>query len=240
METNQEHTPSHHTLPVLARDEVEQLLPDYAFGELDASSVARFEVSIGTYPDLQEELMLITDTFASVEKEFEEIERTNAHRLKNLSVHVQDRLGKENERKAHRWRLMRFFVPALATCAVIAIISMPRGFTDYVLRRTVDANTDNALVFKPEEIRGLEDNQIVEAGLLEADASLNDKALANMIDKELSAQESKMATRLLRKETLKALAQNTSPFRGYFDNSAEMQDANDEDVANVAAALTEM
>jgi enoyl-[acyl-carrier-protein] reductase (NADH) len=61
-----------------------------------------------------------------------------------------------------------------------------------------------------------------------------------VIEKELTAQENKIATGMLRKETLKALAQNKSAFRGYFDNSAEMQEVTDEDVANVAAALTEM
>jgi hypothetical protein len=240
METNTDGTTTNNSLPILVRAELELLLADYAFGELDASNATRFEASIGAYPDLQEELALITDSFAELDKEFQAIDRVNAQRLKNLTVHVQNRLAKENERKAHRWRLMKFFVPALATCAVIAVVSMPRGFTDYVFRRTVSANTDNALIFQPEEIKGLEDNQAVAAGLLDADASLSDKVLSSVMEKELTAQENKMATKMLRKETLKALAQNKSAFRGYFDNSAEMLDVTDEDVASVAAALTEM
>jgi hypothetical protein len=227
--------------PVLTRTEVENLLADYAFGELEAPEAARLEASLPSYPDLQEELLCIQESFAAVEGEIEALERTNAQRLRNLSIHVQDRLKKDAERTIRRWQWFRILVPSLAVAAAIAVVVVPNSISDYVRTRFgAGANSENTLALQADEIKALEESQALTVGLLDVDATLNDKALADAIDDQLSAQENKAASRMLHKETMKTLARNTSAFQDYFDNSAEMQHVTEEDVANVAAALTEM
>ena len=114
--------------PILSREEVEAFLPDYAFGDITASDKARVEASLGTYPDLAEELRLIQESFEAVQPEFEALDRQQTQRLKNLTVHIHDRLQHEAEKRAHRFRLMKFFVPALAMCVLLAVISVPQAF----------------------------------------------------------------------------------------------------------------
>jgi hypothetical protein len=229
--------------PLLTRSDVENLLPDYAFGELATDEAARVEAALRAYPDLQEELTLIRESFDSIETEIEAMQRADAQRLRNLTVHVQDRIRAQAVRKARRWQIFRFVAPALATVALVAIVVLPNSLSEFVRNRmsaTNTANSESALVLHPEEIKALEESQPFATGLLDADVHINDKALADALDKQLSAQENKMASRVLHKETMAALSRNKSAFRDFFDNSAEMQDVTDDDVASVAAALTAM
>lgn len=229
--------------PLLTYAEVENLLPDYAFGDLAPDEAARVEVVLPAYPDLQEELILIRESFASIENEVEAMQRADAQRLRNLTVHVQDRIRAQAVRKARRWQIFRFVMPALAAVALVAIVILPNSLSEFVRNRVGganEANSESALVLHPEEIKALEDSQPFETGLLDAGVNINDKALADALDKQMSAQENKMASRVLHKETMAALARNKSAFHNFFDNSAEMQEVTDDDVASVAAALTEM
>lgn len=245
MDTHQttNNDPSNAATPLLSYAEVENLLPDFAFGDLGADEASRVEAALNAYPDLREELVLIRESFASIETEIEAMQRIDAQRLRNLSVHVQDRLRAQALRKARRWQIFRFVMPALATAALVAIIVVPNSFSEFVRNRvygTSAANSENALVLHPEEIKALEDSQPFETGLLDAGVNIDDKALADALDKQMSAQENKMASRVLHKETMNALARNKSAFHNFLDNSAEMQEITDADVASVAAALTEM
>lgn len=237
-------TQNHTEPPLLTREEVEQLLPDYAFGELSDYDAQRVAASLSAFPDLQEEYVLIQESFAEVNTAFEAEERANAQRLRNLTVHVQDRLREDAEKKARRWKMFRFVVPVFTAVAAVVIIVSPKNLSisDSVKNRLgLGGSHDTALVLQPDEVKALEENQeLAASGLLDADATVNDKALSDALESQLNAQESKMAAQLLRKETMKTLARNTSAFHDYFDNSAEMQHITDEDVERVAAALTEM
>ncbi|TAE29897.1 MAG: hypothetical protein EAZ92_05660 [Candidatus Kapaibacterium sp.] len=233
--------------PLLRREELEALLPDFAFGELSESDAARVDASLPAFPDLQAELTLIQESFADIEGEIEILERTNAQRLRNLGVHVQERLREENARSKRRWQWFRILIPSLAAAAILAVVVMPNRLSDALRERlgiAAGAKTnETALDLKPEEIeqiRAIPEPNALQSGLLDADAGVNDKALADAMNTSFSTQETTMASKMLRKETMKALANNTSAFHGYFDNSADMQNISDEDVANVAAALTEM
>ncbi len=232
--------------PLLQRDELEALLPDFAFGELSENDAARVIASLPAFPDLQEELTLIQESFTALEEAMETIERANAQRLRNLSVHVQERLREETLRSKRRWQWFRIMIPSVIAAAVLAVVVVPNRVSDALRERLGIAGattSDSALDLKPEEIeqiRAISEPNALQAGLLDADAGVNDKALAEAMDKSFSSHENTMASTMLHKETMKALAQNTSAFHDYFDNSTDMQNLSDEDVANVAAALTEM
>lgn len=226
------------SLPPLPREEVENLLPDYAFGQLTDEDKVKFEAALPAYPDLAQELLLIRESFEEVDKEQEAEAKVVSQRLKNLTVHVQERLHLERERRAHRLRLFRFFVPALATCAVIAVVSIPRGFTEYLFTRS--AGADSGFIFRAEESINLSGDEKLAAELNHANMAFTDNSIVNVNDKEILDRESLLAAGLLQTETLNALAYNKSAFRDYFDNASDLHGITDEEVAQLAKVLTEM
>ncbi len=225
--------------PILAREEVEALLPDYAFSEIEPNDKVRFEASLSAYPDLAEELRLIQDSFKAVEPEMEALDRAQMQRLKNLTVHIQDRLQHEAEKRAHRFRLMKFFVPALAMCVLLAVISIPQAFNTNWTVLSGHADRTESAILTPDDIQRLEELSVDEntantsgalannTGIITTDADGNDKEAAMV------------ARKMLTRETLRAIAANRSAFQGYFDNDM-LDNISDDDADGVAAAMTEM
>lgn len=234
---NTEFVPSSQGSSALARAEVEALLPDYAFGTLEsAEDKARFEAALPLYPDLAEELRLIQDSFESVSTEFEAIDRAQSQRLKNLSVHIQDRLQRDAERRAHWFRMMKFFVPALAMCVILAVISIPQAFQyDWMM---FSSNRSESAILTPADIERLENLEI------DANALSNGAFTDNLVAAPHTGDDDKtaamVARKMLDKETLRAIAANRSAFQDYFDNSAVLDNISDEDAAGIAAAMSEM
>lgn len=228
-------------VPILARDEVEVLLPDYAFGEIEANDKARLEASLGAYPDLADELRLIQDSFSAVEPELEALDRAQTQRLKNLTVHIQERLQHEAERRAHRFRLVKFFVPALAMCVLLAVISIPQalnnGWTSVLGGR---GERSESAILTPEDIERLEELSVDES-IANANGALANNTGIITTDAEGNDKEAAMVARkMLTRETLRAIAANRSAFQGYFDNSDMLNNISDEDADGVTAAMTEM
>ncbi len=235
---NTEFVSSPESASVLARAEVEALLPDYAFGTLaSADEKARFEAALPLYPDLAQELRLIQESFDGVSAEFEALDRAQSQRLKNLSVHVQERIQHDLERRAHWFRLMKFFVPALAMCVILAVISIPQAFQADWMTFSSGRNNESAIL-TPADIERLA-NLEIDASALENNAfGDNLVAAPNAADDDKTA--AMVARRMLDKETLRAIAANRSAFQDYFDNSAILDNISDEDAATLAAAITEM
>lgn len=221
--------------PILAREEVEALLPDYAFGEIEPNDKVRFEASLSAYPDLAEELRLIQDSFEAVEPEMQALDRAQMQRLKNLTVHIQERLQHEAERRAHRFRLMKFFVPALAMCVLLAVISIPQAFnTNWTVLSGRTDRTESAIL-TPEDIERLEELPVDANGAFSNNTGIINTN-ANDNDKEAAL----AARKMLNNETLRAIAANRSAFQGYFDNSDALDNISDDDADSIAAAMTAM
>lgn len=228
-------------VPLLAREEVEALLPDYAFGEIEANDRARLEASLGAYPDLAEELRLIQESFGAVEPELEALDRAQTQRLKNLTVHIQERLQHEAERRAHRFRLVKFFVPALAMCVLFAVISIPQAFnTGWTSVLGWRADRTESAILTPEDIQRLEELSVDETSTNTSGALANNTGIITT-DAEGNDKEAAMVARkMLTRETLRAIAANRSAFQGYFDNADMLNNISDEDADGVTAAMTEM
>ncbi len=72
--------------------EMQELLPDYAFGRLEPELRTAFEQNLSKYPDIQEELNNVQAVFSKVEAtDFDAIFNK---RTRNLSVAVNNRLSK--------------------------------------------------------------------------------------------------------------------------------------------------
>lgn len=102
--------------PTLTRKQLEEMLPDYAFGRLGAEDSLQFEQSIEEYPDLNQELRDIQSVFSKVEKmDFNSILE---NRTRNISVRVQQRLASKNSQSSSFSRLFRFVIPTAALAAM--------------------------------------------------------------------------------------------------------------------------
>lgn len=226
--------------PILSREEVEAFLPDYAFGDIAASDKAKVEASLGRYPDLAEELRLIQESFEAVQPELEALDRQQMQRLKNLTIHIQDRLQHEAEKRAHRFRLMKFFVPALAMCVLLAVISVPQAFNTNWSALSGRTEQSESAILTPEDIQRLEELPTDES-LVNASGAFANNAGIIANGAEDSSKEAAMAARkMLTRETLNAIAANRSAFQGYFDNSDMLDNISDDDADGIAAAMTEM
>jgi len=90
-----------------SRAELEQLLADYAFGQLQPEEAQRVEHSLELYPDLAAEVELLRHVFAHLD-ELEPM-RSLEQRSRNLSVQVLQRWQQEGARQSWRW--VRLLLP---------------------------------------------------------------------------------------------------------------------------------
>jgi hypothetical protein len=125
----------------LTKQQIEDLLPDYAFGQLPEELVIQFEQSIQLYPDLQSQLAEIKSAFSTVEKNA--INSMYDQRTRNLSIKVIDRLNSRRNSFFSIYRLPRFVVPVvgLVVCGVLYFqfnTSTPPSLTEAVKSNTLD------------------------------------------------------------------------------------------------------
>ncbi|MBS1536138.1 MAG: hypothetical protein JST20_00150 [Bacteroidetes bacterium] len=102
--------------PILTHKQVEEMLPDYAFGRLNAEDSIEFERSISVYPDLSQELQDIHSVFSKVEQmDFNSILE---NRTRNISVRVRERLAVNNTRNNTIFKTFRLIIPTLGLAAM--------------------------------------------------------------------------------------------------------------------------
>ncbi len=223
---------------VLSRQQMEELLADYAFDQLSALEKAQFEHSLSTYPDLMTDVEELRSAFAIVDTETEATERNHAQRLKNLSVHVQNRLMAERVATARRWKFFRFLMPALAAASAVMVMLLPEGATDYLMHRS--SASPFADMIRPHEASLIFDDESLNDGISDADIALADHTVDDAINGVLAEKESLLAARLIDHDTLKALS---SADGDDTDNDlALLQDIDDDDVddSDVQAIFTQM
>ncbi|MBK9246774.1 MAG: hypothetical protein IPM69_01340 [Ignavibacteria bacterium] len=103
---------------ILSKNEIQDLLPDYAFGKLAETEKVHFENSIPHYPELQSELLEIRNAFLKIENL--QYDSSIDQRTRNLSLHVNERLNKKREIQFRVVRLTRYVIPIIGL-AVLAL-----------------------------------------------------------------------------------------------------------------------
>lgn len=104
----------------LGKKEMQRMLPDYIFNNLDSEDIVLFEASLPFYPDLKSELIDIQNTFKALNKE--DIDEIFIQKSKNLSVKINEKL--EEKRYFSLFDLVnRKFFPAISLLVILAIIS---------------------------------------------------------------------------------------------------------------------
>ncbi|MCS6809486.1 MAG: hypothetical protein RML40_11820 [Bacteroidota bacterium] len=225
-----------HGAPPLTRAEAEALIPDYVFGTLESEHQRELlEASLPFYPDLADDVHLIQESFRSVESELEVLDRAQAQRLKNLSVHVQERLQRNAERRTYWFRLGRVAVPVLVAGVIAVVMIVDRNTTnDLPVQHTAQHYQPSILT--TQEIHTLEHLPLDVQTIKEYIALLGqlDTPVPELADDTTLGI---VTQTLLKEETLQAIVANRSVFQDYFDSASVLDAITDEQAETVAYAM---
>jgi hypothetical protein len=125
----------------LTNYEMQELLPDYAFGKLEPELKSIFEYNISKYPDIKEELIRVQAVFAKVEAA--NFDAIFSKRTRNLSVAVNSRLARKSNKSV--FNLSQKFAYPIITAFVMAIgfywMFQNNTKTDVSKEKTYSANS---------------------------------------------------------------------------------------------------
>lgn len=222
--------------PPLSCEKMEMLLPDYAFGHLVGDEYFLFEQSLPFYPELQAELEEIQATFSRID--VPSINRGYAQRLKNLSVHVQERLVAEKRAAAQRWKFFRVAVPVFVASMLTFIVILPPGSFERWVLGVSSASVLDSLI-RPDEVAFIWDDESLREGISEADIAFADQTVIEPL-LEVSEKESLLIARMIDKETL--LAYSSSDDEILDNEMALLDELDDDDIDEtlVQALISEM
>ncbi len=123
----------------LSHEEMEALLPDYAFGRCSTDDAQRFEASLQFYGDIQQELAQVTALFSKMQTMtfHEDID----YHTRNLSVRVNEALHKPTRSSAFIW--MRRLAPVMLVAGAVVL---------FVINRPIKVDSDQSF---DDELAGL-------------------------------------------------------------------------------------
>jgi hypothetical protein len=242
-----EHPESSAYLP-LTRSEMEERLPAYILNELASDDREEFEASLEAHPDIATELAEMQEALALLEAEtaLQELkqkrDRAITQRVKNLSIHVQERIAQERKREKVRTIFWRWAIPVAAAGSALAVLMITEPTTtpddSASLAQATQAETVtetiSAELLRPEEAQLLQSDTTTSDGITETDVSFKDNTAAMPGSREIDQKETLAAARMLKRETMRALSLATlSPFTDAFaGETALLQTLDDDDVDN--------
>lgn len=109
------------------RNEMEERLPSYIFGELSDNEKEIFEDSLSDFPDIQDEIKQVRLTFELLDKI--DYDKVLFDKTKDIPSRVARQVAKNNESKKRSFLPFRFLVPALITAGLL-FIAVKTGFLD--------------------------------------------------------------------------------------------------------------
>lgn len=109
------------------RNEMEERLPSYIFGELSGNEKEIFEASLSDFPDIQDEIKQVRLTFEMLDKI--DYDKVLFDKTKDLPTRVARQVAKSNESKKRSFLPIRFLVPALITAGLL-FVAVKTGFLD--------------------------------------------------------------------------------------------------------------
>ncbi|MBX3042121.1 MAG: hypothetical protein KIT33_11355 [Candidatus Kapabacteria bacterium] len=105
---------------MMNRNEMEELLPDYAFGRLPKEKENEFKENLENFPDLQQEIEEINLVFSKIDKmNFDDILES---KTRNLSVKVNNRRMERMPALSGNAFLLRFAIPAAVVIFILITI----------------------------------------------------------------------------------------------------------------------
>lgn len=110
-----------------SRYEMEERLPAYIFGELSELEKDIFDYSLADFPDIQDEIKQVRNTFELLDKI--DYDKVLFDKTKDIPSRVARHVAKSNTQKKLSFLPLRFLVPALITAGILFLV-VKTGFMD--------------------------------------------------------------------------------------------------------------
>ena len=138
----------------LSLEELEKLLPDYLFGELDEYTKLQFEESAKDYPDILTEIESVRSTFSQFEEY--DLKASIKQESRNLSVKVQEKLAKKKKSNPLLGYLPKYVYPSLGLLAIVYFLFISDRFESNKIESqekfTIFSEADSTLLDLDEEV----------------------------------------------------------------------------------------
>lgn len=154
---------------ILTKNQLEELLPDYAFGNLSEAQILLFEQSITHYPELQTELADIQDAFIPVKNY--NFDTTVEQRTRNLSIRVNEKLATQRRTVFSMQSFARYILPALGLAACGILYFQINSATNTAPQQTLQ-NTARLEIVRPNDAQLLIDEDISYIAALQETSNL--------------------------------------------------------------------
>lgn len=168
------------------REQLEELLADYALGNLPTEQAEVVRQSLQQFPELQQEVESISTVFTKIDKQ--KITSTIDYQARNLSVHVNQKIATQPKRSFSSILFGRVVPIALSVTAVILVIRFTTESTNHIA--SIDEDISQALMHDASVMQTVQ-NGIAEPSLgaptAEATSVLSDTAhLSDNLDELLA------------------------------------------------------
>lgn len=135
----------------LSHSAMKELLPDYAFNKLSDNEKIIFEKNISNFPDLEDELVEISNVFARVDKY--DYKNMISERSKNLSVKVHIKQSKKNTSTfGYIWK---YGMPTAVILIFAYFIGNYFNFEFAFSPKSESISATNKQIIKPSEAKAL-------------------------------------------------------------------------------------
>ncbi|MGA2298985.1 MAG: hypothetical protein ABSG15_15680 [FCB group bacterium] len=157
----------------LTYKEMQEFLPDYVFDRISQEDKAKFEEQLPLYPDLQDEIKQVRAVFSKIENM--DLDKVISSRTRNLSVKVNERLERKNNRSRKFSLVNRYLVPTFGLALLLIIIFSSKDLFKFSNngKNKIDSNSSNELqILKNSDALALLDSSSTLDSLVEATSNL--------------------------------------------------------------------
>ncbi len=168
----------------LNEKQMEEMLPDYLFGKLDANTAEIFKNNLSNFPSIEKEYKAAKEVFQRIEEL--DINKAFDKKAMNLSVRVNNRLNKKSY-KSKKYSFFGYAVPIATVITMLIVFFNTNRNTDNVPQPQVAKNSINQVMNQPmitvEELTEIIDEDLNYTDSLE----INSQDIKNQTD-ELNAE----------------------------------------------------
>ncbi|MFW6232686.1 MAG: hypothetical protein ACOC4D_01470, partial [Bacteroidota bacterium] len=123
----------------LSHREMQEMLPDYIFGSLNAEESEAFEANLNKYPDILKETHDAGEVFSKIDRL--EIDNDTSRRTRNLNLKVKEKLSKRKKGMS-AGPLYRLVMPGAALLFVVAIVFITYFKNDDMPAQSAEVQTE--------------------------------------------------------------------------------------------------
>lgn len=153
--------------------ELESLLPEYLFGDMDVDTKLRFEKSAKNYSDIMSEIENVKMTLSKFDEY--DLKGNIKQESRNLSVKVQEKLAKKKKTSHIMGTFPKYVYPSLGLLTLVYLFFFTDNFDEK------EVATDEFKIFNQSDLALIDlDNSEILPELIESNLIYNDPLLSSL------------------------------------------------------------